>query len=104
MALEESGSNVLRFHSKVKNLYSATMLDSRCNLLTVDFLIRLVGGSDNGQLELVLVSSNWLTLFELLRLLILTIIVMRKTKVLFGVVVMLILPLVLVVMILPLVL
>ena len=46
------------------------MLDSRYNLLTVDFLIRLVGGSDNGQLELVLVSSNWLTLFELLRLLI----------------------------------
>jgi len=103
MALEESGSNVLRFHSKVK-LYSATMLDSLYNLLTVDFLIRLVGGSDNGQLELVLVSSNWLTLFELLRLLILSIIVMRKTKVLFGVVVMLILPLVLVVMILPLVL
>ena len=34
------------------------------------FLIRLLGGggSDNGQLEeLVLVSSNWLTLFELLR-------------------------------------
>ena len=80
------------------------MLDSLYNLLTVDFLIRLVGGSDNGQLELVLVSSNWLTLFELLRLLILSIIVMRKTKVLFGVVVMLILPLALVVMILPLVL
>ncbi len=81
------------------------MLDSLYNLLTVDFLIRLVGGSDNGQLELVLVSSNWLTLFELLRLLIISIIVvMRKTKVLFGVVVMLILPLVLVVMILPLVL
>jgi len=80
------------------------LLDSRYDLLTVDFLIRLVGGSDNGQLELVLVSSNWLTLFELLRLLILSIIVMRKTKVLFGVVVMLILPLVLVVMILPLVL
>ena len=38
------------------------MLDSRYNLLAVDFLIRLVGGSDNGQLELVLVSSNWLTL------------------------------------------
>ena len=34
-------------------------------VLTVDFvLIRLlgVGGGDNGQLELVLVSSNWLTL------------------------------------------
>ena len=57
------------------------MFDSRYNLLTVDFLIRLVGGSDNGQLELVLVSSNWLTLFEWLRLLILSIIVMRKTKV-----------------------
>ena len=37
---------------------------SRYNLLllTVDFLIRLVGGSDNRQLELVLVISNWLTL------------------------------------------
>jgi hypothetical protein len=43
-----------------------------------------VGGSDNGQLELVLVISNWLTLFELLLLLIISIIVMRKTKVLFG--------------------
>jgi len=43
-------------------------------------------------------------LSELLRLLIKSIIVMRKTNVLFGVVVMLILPLVLVVMILPLVL
>jgi len=89
----------------VRILLSTTVvLDSLYNLLTVNFLIRLVGGSDNGQLELVLVSSNWLTLFELLRLLILSIIVMRKTKVLFGVVVMLILPLVLVVMILPLVL
>ena len=38
------------------------VFDTRYNLLTVDFLIRLVGGSDNGQLELVLVSSNWLTL------------------------------------------
>ena len=48
-----------------------------------------------------LVSSNWLTLFWLLRLLIISIIVMRKTKVLFGVVVMRRLALI-VVMILPL--
>ena len=90
--------------SDPKNTLYSLRMSSLSLTLTVDFLIRLVGGSDNGQLELVLVSSNWLTLFELLRLLILSIIVMRKTKVLFGVVVMLILPLVLVVMILPLVL
>ena len=69
------------------------LLNTRGNLLTVDCLSEdsfLVGGSDNGQLELVLVSSNWLTLFWLwLRLLIrmISIIVMRNTKVLFGVVV-----------------
>ena len=103
MALKESAGCVLRFHSKVK-LYSATMLDSRFDLLTVDFLIHLVGGSDNDQRGLWLVNPDWLQLSELLRLLIKSIIVMRKTKVLFGVVVMLILPLVLVVMILPLVL
>ena len=83
MTLEESACCVGGFHSLV-NLYSATMFDSLYNLLTVDFLIRLVGGSDNGQLELVLVISNWLALFELLLLLIISIIVMRKTKVLFG--------------------
>ena len=63
-----------------------------------------MGGSDNGQWELWLVIPDWFELSWLLRLLIISIIVMRKTKVLFGVVVMLILPLVLVVMILPLVL
>ena len=85
-------------------IVQAPMLDSRFSLLTLDFLIRWLGGSDNGQWELWLVNPDWLVqLSELLRLLILSIIVMRKTKVLFGVVVM-ILPLVLVVMILPLVL
>ena len=102
MTLEESARDIGGFHSKV-NLYSVTMLNSLLNLLTVDFLIRWLGGSDNGQWELWLVNPDWLQLSELLRLLILSIIVMRKTKVLFGVVVM-ILPLVLVVMILPLVL
>ena len=49
-------------------------------------------------------KSRLVNVIVVLRLLIKSIIVMRKTKVLFGVVVMLILPLVLVVMILPLVL
>ena len=48
------------------------MLDSLLNpLLTVDFLIRWLGASDNdGQWELRLVNPDWLQLSELLRLLI----------------------------------